>query len=260
MTNAQYDRLNFKIPVEYEDYMECSDFVVASIESIIQNAMDEGRNKIVINTNLRLGIPMENVNKIAGPFIEAWAHEMFSDVLEDANNEYQLINVEAGKRLNMADVILQFKRKRKRQTAVTAHVDVKATSKDIKNSGKAPNITSFARIRTAYLKDPDFLFIILSIKHKVYNQRDPSVKMMMGIMEIVDFNAYDLKYLSDSDISYNPALGSGQLQARDIHYVSRQNRNVWEFCQLLDSKCISSRTGFDGWLRYAKQYKWIKYD
>jgi hypothetical protein len=34
---------------------------------------------------------MENVNKIAGPFIEAWAHEVFSDVLEDENNKYQLI-------------------------------------------------------------------------------------------------------------------------------------------------------------------------
>jgi hypothetical protein len=33
--------------------------------------MNTGRNKIIINTNLKLGIPMENVNKIAGPFVEA---------------------------------------------------------------------------------------------------------------------------------------------------------------------------------------------
>jgi hypothetical protein len=39
--------------------------------------------KIVINTNLKLGIPMENVNKIAGPFVEAWAYETFAEVLED---------------------------------------------------------------------------------------------------------------------------------------------------------------------------------
>ncbi len=258
MTNSQYENLTFKIPVESEDYMECSDFVVNAVESIMQNAMDEGRNKITINTNLKLGIPMENVNKIAGPFIEAWAHEKFAEVLEDENNKYSLINVEAGERLNMADVILQFKRERKRQSVVTGNIDVKATSKDIKNSGKSPNITSFARIRTAYLKDPDFIFIILSIKHKVYSQRDSETKMMMGVMEVVDFNAYDLKYLSESDINYNPALGSGQLQVRDIHYVTRQNRTVWEFCQMLDKKCIASRTGFDGWHRYAKQYEWIK--
>lgn len=253
-----YKGLNFKIPRESDDYMECSDFVVDSVESIMKNAMDQGRNKIIINTNLRLGILMENVNKVAGPFVEAWALEQFQGVLEDKKNKYQLINVEAGERLNMADVILQFKRERKRQSSVTANVDVKATSQDIKGSGKSPNITSFARIRTAYLKDPDFIFVVLSIKQKVFSQRDASTQMMMGIMEVVDFNAYDLKYISDADLSYNPALGSGQLQVRDIHYVSRQNRTVWEFCQMLDRKCIGSRTGFKGWHRYAKQYEWIK--
>ncbi|OQY30468.1 MAG: restriction endonuclease [Anaerolineaceae bacterium 4572_5.2] len=258
MTTKNYEDFRFKIPVESEDYQECSDFVADAIESIVQHAMDADRNKIIINTNLRLGIPMENVNKIAGPFIEAWVCEVFTDTLEDENNVYQLINVEAGERLNMADVILQFKRQRKRQSFVTANVDVKATSKDIKNSGKSPNITSFARIRTAYVKDPDFLFVILSIKHKVYSTRDTKTKMMMGIMEIVDFNAYDLKYISTSDFSYNPALGSGQIQIRDIHYVSKEIRTTWEFCQLLDKKCIASKKGFEGWYGYALQNQWIK--
>ena len=201
---------------------------------------------------------MENVNKIAGPFVEAWACERFSDVLEDNTNKYKLVNVEAGERLNMADVILQFKMIRKHQTSVTANVDVKATSQDIANSGKSPNITSFARIRTAYLKDPDYLFIILSIKHRVYSKKDDSTMMMMGVMEIVDFNAYDLKFLSSQDVSYNPALGSGQLQVRDIHYISRENKTTWDFCRMLDRKCIASRTGYEGWLRYAKQFEWIK--
>jgi hypothetical protein len=82
--------------------------------------------------------------------------------------------------------------------------------------------------------------------------------MMLGVMEVVDFNAYDLKFLSAQDISYNPALGSGQLQVRDIHYVSRENRSTWDFVRMLDKKCIASRTGYDGWVRYAKQYGWIK--
>lgn len=253
-----YADLTFKVPKESEDYEGCSDFVVQSIEGIIKNAMDSGRNKIIINTNLKLGIPMENVNKIAGPFVEAWACEVFSEALEDDKNIYHLVNVEAGERLNMADVILQFKMERKRQSSVTANVDVKATSKDIANSGKSPNITSFARIRTAYVKDPDFLFVILSIKHKVFSSRDEETKMMMGVMEVVDFNAYDLKYISDSDISFNPALGSGQLQVRDIHYVTRTKRSTWDFCQLLDKKCIASKKGFDGWYDYALQHEWIK--
>ena len=32
---------------------------------------------------------------------------------------------------------------------------------------------------------------------------------MNGILEIINYNAYDIKYLADSDISYNPALGTG---------------------------------------------------
>ncbi len=254
----KYEDLELKKPVESEDYKECSNFVVQSIELIMQEAMDTGRNQIIINTNLKLGIPMENVNKIAGPFVEAWAFEIFTESFEDVKNKYELINVEAGERLNMADVILQFKKIRKRSTSVTGHVDVKATSKDIANSGKSPNITSFARIRSAYVTDPDYMFIILSIKHSVSSSKDPKTNMMMGIMEVIDFNAYDLKYLSDSDISYNPALGTGQIQIRDIHYVSEQLRTTWAFCELLDKKCIASKKGFSQWLEYAKQNDWIK--
>lgn len=255
-----YDTHEFKIPKESDDYAECSAFVIQQIEAIISAAMDSGHNKILIDTNLKLGLPMENINKIAGPFVEAWAYEVFSEVIEDDENKYDLLNVEAGERLNFADVILQFRRVRKRSQSVTGHIDVKATSNDIKNSGKSPNITSFARIRTEYVKNPDLIFIILSIKHSVYSSRNDETKMMMGVMEVVDFHAYDLKHLSDKDLSYNPALGSGQIQVRDIHYVTLTPRTTWEFCQLLDRKCIASRKGYDEWLRYAKQNQWIKDD
>ena len=84
--------------------------------------------------------------------------------------------------------------------------------------------------------------------------------LMDGIMEVVAYNTYDLKFLSSSDISYNPALGSGQLQVRDIHYVKLEKRTTWEFCQLLDRKFINSRKGFDAWLDLAKTHEWIKCD
>jgi hypothetical protein len=253
-----YKNLDFKIPEECEDCDECSDFVRTSIENIMKDAIGAGRNKIIINTNLKLGLPMENINKVAGPFIEAWAVEIFQDVLEDANNRYSLINIEAKERLYMADIILQFKKKRKRESGVTAEVDVKATAEDIESSGKSPNITSFKRIRTAYIEDPDYIFIILSLKHRVYSTRNVATSLMDGIMEVVAYNAYDLKYLSSSDISYNPALGSGQLQVRDIHYVTLAKRTTWEFCQLLDKKFIGSKKGFEGWLELAKANEWIK--
>ncbi|MBP7999518.1 MAG: restriction endonuclease [Chloroflexi bacterium] len=256
-----YDNLDFKIPIESEDYTECSNFVTHQIETIVQNAIQEGRNKIVINTNLRLGLPMENINKVAGPFVEAWAFEIFHDALNDGQNNYQLINVEAQERLYMADIILQFQKSRPVGSSVTAEIDVKATAEDIESSGKSPNITSFGRIRSAYVKDPDYIFVILSLKHRVYSKRNEISGMMDGIMEIVNYHAYDLKYLSARDLSYNPALGTGQIQIRDIHYVTIEKRTTWEFCRLLDQKFLgSSRRSFDQWLVLAIRGGWIKTD
>ncbi|MDR2762725.1 MAG: hypothetical protein LBB88_09010 [Planctomycetaceae bacterium] len=81
------------------------------------------------------------------------------------------------------------------------------------------------------------------------------------IKEIVGYKAYDLKYLSSNDISYNPALGTGQIQIKDIHYVTISYRNVWEFCQLIDEKYMaSSKRTFNDWIKLAKQNKWIKFD
>ncbi len=257
----EYHELDFKIPQECEDYRECSHFVIKSINSIMEEALESGRNRIFIHTNLKYGLPMENINKVAGPFVEAWAFEVFQAVLEDQNNKYSLVNVEAQERLNMSGIILQFKKERKIKSSITAEVDVKATAEDFDKSGRAPNITSYARIRTAYVEDPDYLFIILSLKHKVYSKRNEESKMMEGVMEVVKYNTYDLKYLSSADISYNPALGTGQLQVRDIHYVTLVERTTWEFCQLLDKKYLaSSRRSFDEWHKLALKSEWIKTD
>ena len=256
----QYDDLELKMSDQCQDYDECSEFVTTSIESIMQETIDAGHNQIIINTNLKHGLPMENINKIAGPIVEAWAYETFHEVMEDKNNKYQLINVEAQQRLHMADVILQFKKERKVESGVTAEVDVKATSEDFESSGRSPNITSFKRIRTAYVEDPDYIFIILSLKHRVYSTKNAKTGLMDGIMEVVSHNTYDLKFLSSPDLSYNPALGSGQLQVRDIHYVKLTKRTTWEFCQLLDRKFINSRKGFGEWIELARKNEWIKSD
>lgn len=81
-----YEDFILKQPEESPDYRECSQFVIQAIESIIQETIDQKQNRIVINTNLRFGLPMENINKIAGPFVEAWAVERFTDVVDDTDN------------------------------------------------------------------------------------------------------------------------------------------------------------------------------
>ena len=252
----RYEDILFKIPLESNTYREDSDFVIRQITNILAERKRVGDDKIIINTNLVSGLPLENINKIAGPMIEAWAGEVFSGIRDHYDNEYGLINVEAQERLSMADIILQF---RKSGRVLTGNVDVKATADDIPNSGKGPNITSFSRIRTAYVLDPDFIFIILSIKHRVYSERNKTSGLVDGIMEIVDYHAYDLKFISDADINYNPALGTGQIQIKDIHYVTYQYRTTWEMCKLLDQKYLhSSRRSIIDFYREAKKNKWIK--
>lgn len=258
MTNA-YSAQIFKIPQESVDYAAASDYVVFQIGAILQDAIHSGRNRIIINTNLRMGIPMENVNKIAGPFVEAWAGELFESIASSPNNRWNLIHVESCKRLDMADVILQFKHKSRLGNVASANIDVKATAEDFDNSGKSPNITSFERIRNAYIDDPDYIFVILSLKHKVYGEQDKRTGLFNGVMEIVNHNAYDLKYISKDDINYNPALGTGQLQIKDIHYVTTERRSTWEFCQMIDQMYMaSSKHTFEDWLQLANKNGWVK--
>jgi hypothetical protein len=246
-----------KIPKESHDYPEISRFVVEQILLIIRSAIEGGNNKIFIHTNLRRGLPLENINKVAGPFIEAWALEQFETIVDDAGNRFDLIHVESGRRLDPFDIILQFRRRRDGSAYVSANVDVKATAEDIKTSGRSPNITSYARIRSEYIEDPDYIFIVLSLKHRVYAEKERDNGITKGIMEVVSHSVYDLKYISESDLSYNPALGTGQLQIRDIHYVAITQRTTGEFLQMLDRKFIASQ-GKAAWLRLAKQHEWIK--
>lgn len=255
----EYNKQNFKIPIESKDYSEASDYIIQTIEGILEETIKNGKNKIVINTNLKNGLPMENINKIAGPIVEAWSAELFESISQVDGNKWNLVHSEACPRLGMADIILQFKKATSFGSVITANVDSKATAEDFENSGKSPNITSFARIRSAYVEDADFIFVILSLKHKVFCQKNTQTGLMDGIMEVVKYNAYDIKYISDSDISYNPALGTGQLQIRDIHYVNLVKRTTWEFCQLLDTKFMSSKKhSFNDWLDLATKNGWIK--
>lgn len=105
-----YAELKFKIPQENSSYREDSYFVIRNILSILEERKEKGDDKIIINTNLRKGLPLENINKIAGPMVEAWAGEVFEGIRDSNDNIYNLVNVESQHRLEMADIILQFKK------------------------------------------------------------------------------------------------------------------------------------------------------
>ncbi len=63
---TEYENLKFKIPKESADYEENSKYVISQILSILDERKKSGDNKIIINTNLKAGLPLENINKIAG--------------------------------------------------------------------------------------------------------------------------------------------------------------------------------------------------
>ena len=245
-----------KLPKESALYPKMSDGVCGVIREIMKEAIDTGNNKIFIRTNLKRGLPLENINKVAGPFVEAWALEKFEEISDKVGNKYGLVNVEAGKRLDSFDMILQF-RLRDIDEYVSANVDSKATAEDILTSGKSPNITSFARIRNEYLSDPDYIFLILSLKHRVFSEKADDAGITNGIMQVNAYHVYDIKYVSAKDLNYNPALGTGQMQIRDIHYVEEERKTAEQFIKIIDDKYIKSK-GLKLWIRLAEKFDWLK--
>lgn len=249
-----YEGIELKEPIELDSYEENSKHAVEQVEKMIQEKIDTGTNQIPVMVGLRKGIPMENIHRIAAPIVEAWAIEVFEDNID--NDTYELVGVEpAVGRTDLVDVVLSFKRKDK--DGYPAQVDVKSTAEDIKTSGKSPNITSFIKIRSAYVNDPDFLFVILSLKHAVYTDNSAEVAKQYVVVKHV--NAYDLKNISPNDFTINPALGSGQLQIKDIHYVDTVKHTTLEFCKILDEKFMRPEQNTkEKWLDYAETYGWIK--
>ena len=81
----KYTDLDLKKPMESNNYKEESEFIVSSVKQILDEKKVIGDNKIIINTNLKMGLPLENINKIAGPMIEAWVTEVFIERLGKIN-------------------------------------------------------------------------------------------------------------------------------------------------------------------------------
>lgn len=77
-----------------------------------------------------------------------------------------------------------------------------------------------AKIAALNIARMDYIFVILSLKHRVYSAKNAKTGL----------------------------------------YVTLTKRTAWEFCQILDRKVIKSKKGFPGWLDMAKSNEWIKTD
>lgn len=246
-----------KVPIESRDYYKNSMEAVEQIERLMDYKIRNKENIIDIEISLRQGLPMDNIHRIAAPIVEQWAIETFEDAI--GIEGYNFIGLElTGNRTSLVDLVLSFKSDE--TVGFPVGVDVKGTSMDIQNSGKSPNITSFAKIRTAYIEDNNFIFVILSLKHQVFtDNRGEKAKQSLIIKEA---NAYDLKYLREKEFNINPALGTGQIQISDIHYVlADEVRTTKEFIELLDKKYMSIKgNSVDKWVNLATKNRWLKLD
>jgi len=52
--STEYEKLDFKIPIESADYLDCSNFVISQIEAIVNDSIQLEKNKIIISLMLRL--------------------------------------------------------------------------------------------------------------------------------------------------------------------------------------------------------------
>ena len=54
-----------KVPAESSSYAAHSAFVVERVSAVMKDALDKRRSRIFIHTNLKRGLPLENINKVA---------------------------------------------------------------------------------------------------------------------------------------------------------------------------------------------------
>lgn len=246
------------MPAERADYWERSDYVRTRLEKLFNSTLKSGENEIRISTSLRQGLPLSNINQLAGAFIEAWAQERLELVMKGLEgyelDHYQLSAVANGERGGLADIMLQFKRGKQ---TLEAGVDVKATASDIPGSGRMPNITSYAKIRNQYLTDPNYIFIVVSFEHAVRNEISKDGRGE-GVMKISACKVFDLKAVADRDLVFNPALGKGQLQIRQIQHMDvGTKRSTADFCALLDAKYVANK-GEAAFVALAAEEGWLE--
>lgn len=102
------------------------------------------------------------------------------------------------------------------------------------------------------------LFLIFSIKYSVNKETTGDDGYSTDKLIIKNFNIYDFKFIADNELSYNPALGTGQIQIKDIHNVKIKQRNVDDLLRLLDTKYLnSSKRTFSDFRKLAVKNKWL---
>lgn len=208
-------------------YCEQSKQIQGLIYDIFSKATtDETINKVLLSTNLKRGLPVKDIHKLAGPLTDEWVYQVLNEIAENPNNKYGIYCVESKDSSSLDDV--SFKIKGINETIL---VDVKSASLEKGNrAGKSSNLTSFRKIRPHYINNPDSIFIILSVKNGPFIEDDIRKGFIM-----TSFNVFDLKLVKEEELKFNTAMGD-QFQIGNSMKVTQVDRTTSDFINLIDKK------------------------
>lgn len=197
------------------------------LSDVFSNAtQDEDVNKVILSTNLKRGLPVKDIHKIAGPLTDEWVYQVLNDVAEDADNKYGIYDVQSKDSSSLDDVSIRIK-----GIEETILIDVKSASLEKGDrAGKSSNLTSFRKIRPHYIENPESIFLILSIKNGPFIEDG----IRKGF-EMTSFNIFDIKLVKASELKFNTAMGD-QFQIGNSMKVTQIDRSTADFIELIDSK------------------------
>lgn len=210
-------------------YCEQSKEIQKLITDIFTKAtIDPSINKVLLSTNLKRGLPVKDIHKLAGPLTDEWVYQVLNDIASDSSNQYGIYCVESKDSSSLDDV--SFKIKGIEETIL---IDVKSASLEKGDrAGKSSNLTSFRKIRPHYINNPNSIFMILSVKNGPFIENNIRKGFVM-----TSFNVFDLKLVKEQELKFNTAMGD-QFQIGNSMKVTQVNRTTDEFIELIDKKYI----------------------
>lgn len=119
-----YNDFNLIKANDDKNYSKFSKKAIDIVKGIFDELLSDDENEVILKSNLRNGLPIENINKIAGPVLEEWVFT----VLDSKKEQYGLLQVKPQKKTALSDVDLKCTIESKLKYI---KIDVKATCEEM---------------------------------------------------------------------------------------------------------------------------------
>lgn len=216
------------------NYFKVSSSIQQVIYEIFQEIIDKGmKNKVLLQTSLKRGMPEKDIHKIAGPITDEWVYETLDDYSKKTCKRYQIENVQSMGSSSLEDVYFEIRDSK--NNLVPVLIDVKSASLEKgASAGKGSNITSFRKIRPHYVNNPNSIFLCLSVKNLPYKENGKRKGF-----DFVGIHLFDIKLVSQNELKLNKRMGD-QFQISNSTNVTQVDRSTEDFINMIDSKYINA--------------------